>query len=979
MKKISLICSLYVMTLFLTPFTAYAQEYVITGTVKDAENGEPLAGVSVVVRNTATGVSTGIDGTYTIRIPSLYEKSYLDFSCVGYQSVGEVIGTRTRIDVNLFIDSQFMNSVVVIGYGTATKKELTGSVASLSSENLDKGSFSSAAGLLQGKVAGLIVVNSSGGDPNGKFEMLLRGTNTLSAGQGPLIIIDGVLGADIRNINFQEVETIDVLKDGSAAAIYGTRGTNGVVIITTKRARKGKTQVEYDGQVSVQSLLNRAVPMSADEFEYAISNYAPSNSGSLYGNKTDWFDEIVRTPVSHKHSLAVSGGSEKFSHRTVLNIEHNEGLQRKNNAKKYLFRTNIHQTILDGWVDLDYNATYAKRKYSPAAYSAFRHAFLHNPTEAVYDPSNKEAGGYSRIVAMDYFNPVAMVNERDVKNTVDDFCFSVRAKLNILPVRGLRWDNFISYENQHYEKRAYYTQYYPSLIGTDGKAEIDNENTTDLQWESTLNYIRVFGDHSIQGLLGYAWQEGKMHNSSMENQGFDTDIYRTDNIGMGSALPQGMAYMNSYRESNRYISFFARAMYNYDERYLGSVSIRRDGSSRFGANKKWGYFPAVSAGWRISRESFMRNVKWLDELKLRVGFGMTGNQSFDNYRSLLLMRSKDYYYNNGKWEKTYEPKSNANPLLGWEKKKEWNAGLDFSFFTGRLSGAFDFYSRITSDLLYEYDVPVPPYDYNEFFTNVGEIRNHGIEITLSGIPVKTKNFYWNTTLVISHNSNKLVKFTNEEFKNQEYKVGWLNTPVGAYCQRLIEGYGLGAFYGPVWEGVDEATGKDKFKGSIAGSVAEENWSYLGSAYPDVTLGWGNTFIWKNWDLNFSLRASIGGKVFNNMRAEFENITAIGLKNIMSSWLNHPEFMGKVAYSSKYLENASYLKLDNISLGYIVPFKSTSMIKGLKFYFAAQNVFCITSYSGVDPEVSLMGLTPGIEKTEYYPRMREFTFSVNIKF
>lgn len=958
---------------------AVAQEQgtvTVSGRIVDATSKAPLIGVSVVVEGTSNGVASDMEGNYSIEIEG--ENPVLSFSYLGYDTQNIPVANRTEINVELRENQAAIDEVVVIGYGKTTKKEVTGSVASLKSEDFNTGSFTNAAGMFQGKVAGLTITNPDGGDPNSSFEIMLRGTNTLAAGQGPLIIIDGVVGADIRNINFQEVESVDVLKDGSAAAIYGTRGTNGVVIITTKRAKAGTTSVEYDGQVSVQSVLNRAMPMTAKEFEYTINNFSPSNVGSLYGHDTDWFDEITRTPISHKHSIAVSGGSEKFSHRTILNVEQNQGIQRRNNSNKYMFKTNIHQSVLDGWVDLDYNAFYTRRDYSPANYSAFRQAFLHNPTEPVYDPSNTESGGYYRIVGMDYYNPVAMINERDARNTSDDFGGNVRATLNILPVKGLKWDNFFSYDMTRYESRTYYSHYYPSYIGTDGRAEIYNEYSNDFQWESTLNYSRTFGKHSVQALLGYTYQYGMYQYSEMVNEGFDNDWFGTNNIGSGSALTQGTASMSSYKEDNRYIAFFGRVMYNYDERYLVSVSLRRDGSSRFGADHKWGWFPAVSVGWRLNQESFLRDVEWIDELKLRAGFGVTGNQDFDNYRSLLLMQTDGYFYNNGKWQNTYTPKSNANPLLGWEKKSEWNVGVDFSFWQGRLSGAIDYYFRRTTDLLYEYDVPVPPYDYNVFFTNVGEITNQGIEVTLSGIPVMTRNFRWSTTLTLAHNENKLVKFTNEEFKNQEYKIGWINTPVGVYCQRLIEGQSLGAFYGPVWEGVGE-DGRDELKNSIAGTVAESNWEYLGSAYPDVTIGWSNTLTYRNWDLSFTLRASIGGKVFNNMRAEFENINGIGLKNIMASWLDNTDFTGPVTYSSKYLEDATYLKLDNISLGYRIPFKPTSKISHIKLYFAVQNVFCLTGYSGVDPEVSLMGLTPGIESTTYYPRTREFTFGMNIKF
>lgn len=951
-------------------------EMSVSGRIIDASSKTPLVGVSVVVEGTTRGVVTDEEGRYAIEVDGA--NSVLSFSYLGYVAQSIAVANRTEINVELREDQESIDEVVVIGYGKTTKKEVTGSVSSLKSDDFNTGSFTNAAGLFQGKVAGLSVVNPNGGDPNATYEILLRGANTLSAGQGPLLIIDGVVGADIRNINFQEVESVDVLKDGSAAAIYGTRGTNGVIIITTKRARSGQTQVEYDGQFSVQTVARRAEPLTAKEFEWVVNNYSPSSAGSLYGAETDWFDEVTRTPISHKHSLAISGGSEKFSHRTVVNVEQNQGLQRKNDAEKYLFKTNIHQTAFEGWLDLDYNAYFSKRVYSPADYSVFEQAFYHNPTEPVYDPTNTASGGYFRVDnTMAYYNPVAMLNEREQKSRADDLGGSVRATLNILPVQGLKWDNFFSYGQQSFESRDYKTRYYPSAIGQDGIATISNELSRDIQWESTLNYSRQFGRHSLQAVLGYTWQRGYYETSAMENNGFDTDDWGTDNIGSGSGLQNGQASMSSYKESNTYIALFGRVMYNYDERYLLSVSLRRDGSSRFGADNKWGWFPAVSLGWRISQEEFLRDAEWINELKLRAGYGVTGNQDFSNYQSLLLMKTSGRFYYNGKWINTYAPASNANPDLGWEKKAEWNVGVDFSVLDNRLSLTLDYYQRRTTDLLYTYQVPTPPYVYNEMFTNVGEIKNSGIEITLSGTPVRTKNLVWNSTLIFSRNTNKLVKFTNEEFTDGEYKVGWLNSPVAAYCQRLVEGESLGTFYGPRWLGVDEE-GNDIYANSIAGSVPESAWEKIGCAYPDFTLAWSNMFrICKNLDLSFTLRASIGGDILNTYALYYENLSEFGLKNISSSWLDKRN-TGGVMYSSKYIEDATYLKLDNLSLGYTFNFKS-KYIRSMRLSLTGQNLLCLTGYNGVDPEVSLSGITPGIENVSYYPSTTTFTVGVNLNF
>ena len=955
---------------------ANAQTKTVTGKVSGSD-GEILTGATLV---TASGsyALTDIDGSFSIgaKDGEAVVVSYLGYDDYTFNAAGQQnLAVVLPLSANTVLDE-----AVAIGYGKTTKKEVTGSVVSLKADDFDKGSFTSPAGMLQGKVAGLTVTNPDGGDPNASFEIMLRGTNTLVAGQGPLIIIDGVAGADMRTINFQEVESIDVLKDGSAAAIYGTRGTNGVIIITTKRAKSGTTSVEYDGQVSVQTVAARATPLNAQQYTDVINEFRPTASGSLYGAVTDWFEAITRTPVSHKHSLAIAGGSEKFSHRTVLNVEQNQGLQKGNDSEKYLLKTNLHQEAVQGWLTLDYNLAYTKRKYTPANYSAFRQAFLRNPTEPIYDETNTDAGGYFTIDAMDYYNPVAMLNEKEAYNDVDNFQGSIRATLNILPIKGLKWDNFISYGNERYESREYLTKYYPSALGQKGVAYISNSYSSDVQYESTLQYSNTFGKHSVQGILGYTFQETNSRSAAMENYGFDFDQFKTDNIGAGAALQEGLASMSSYRSMSRYIAFFGRVMYNYDEKYLASVSLRRDGSSKFGAANKWGWFPAVSLGWRINKESWFEDAANLSDLKLRAGFGVTGNQDFSSYKSLLLMDPFSYYYYDGKWVTSYAPASNPNPNLAWERKNEFNVGVDFAFFGNRFGGTLDYYYRLTTNLLYNYTVPVPPYDYSKMFTNVGSICNQGIELTLFGVPVQKENFEWNTTLTLANNTNKLISFTNEEFTAGEYKVGYMSTPIGAYSQRLIEGQSLGTFYAPIWTGVNKK-GEDTLEGAsqLTGKVKEEDWKKVGSAYPILTFGWSNSFkIWK-FGVSATFRGQAGGKIFNTYRALYENTSNLGQTNILASWLNDTSFKGKeVKYSTKYIEDASFLKLDNISVSYDLKLKN-EYLKKVRLYLTAQNIFCLTGYTGVDPEVSLSGIAPGIEGTSYYPRTRTFTFGATLTF
>ncbi len=947
------------------------QARVITGVVRDAATGFPLPGVNVSVKGTQTGTITNLEGSYSISSPS---GGVLVFSFIGYEIVEASTEGITIVDVLLKESLEQLDEVVVIGYGSATKKEITGSITSLKSDDFNKGAYTDAMGLIQGKVAGLTISKPDGADPQGGYEIILRGTNTLTSGQGPLIIIDGVAGADLKNLNFEDVESVDVLKDGSAAAIYGTRGTNGVILITTKRAKSGVTSVEYSGQVISQVAPRGVETLSAEEFRYAIANYATDKIGNDHGASTDWFKEITRPlPISQRHSLAISGGTENISHRTTFNIENNQGLLKDNEARKYLFKTNIKQNALRGKLELDVNFIMGVRDYKPANYSLFYQAFIQNPTQPVYDPGNVAFGGYSSLPGIEYYNPVAMLNERDRNGKSNDLAQNMRASLNL--AQGLKWVNFISYSTSTWEESTYFTKYFPGRIGREGEAEISNGGNNNLQYESMVNYVKSINNHNIQAVAGYSYQEFGSRSNYMINSGFDSDLLGVNDIGAGSALQEGQGEMGSYRESNKLISFFSRVMYNYDGRYLASASLRREGSSRFGANNKWGSFPSLSLGWRLNNESFLESADWLKELKLRAGYGVTGNQDFDNYKSLILMGRAGKFYYNGGWINSYQPVSNPNPDLRWERKQELNVGTDFSVFQNRLGGTIDYYYRSSTDLLYTYEVAVPPYLYKELFTNVGTISNQGIELTLNGKPVKKGNFEWNTIFTFSKNTNKLTKFSNEEFTNKYIEMGWIGGALPQYSQRIEEGESLGNFYGLLWTGLTEG-GLDKY-GNL-NPVGFPIPTIIGNAYPFCTLGWSNAMVYKNWTLNMALRSNIGGKVLNLYRAYYENWQTLGTRNVVYTQFENPEFVGNASYSSKYVEDATFLKLDNLSVDYNLKMKVKN-INSIHLSLVAQDVFTITKYKGLDPEVNLSGLEPGIERLSYYPRTTSITLGVNLSF
>jgi TonB-linked SusC/RagA family outer membrane protein len=969
-----------VMLIMLCSVTLLAQDVMITGVVKDNTSGLGMPGVSVAVKGTSTGMITDIDGKYSLNVPT---GAILVFSFIGYETTEVTITNNTVVNVSLKESVQSLDEVVVLGYGTTTKKEVTGAVTSIKSKDFNPGTFNDPMGLIQGKVAGLSITKPDGADPLAGYQILLRGANTLTSGQSPLIIIDGVIGADLKNINFQDVESFDVLKDGSAAAIYGTRGTNGVIIITTKQARKGKGTFEYSAQLSTQMAPRGVDNLSASEYEYAVKNYTSLDQDEvLKGANTNWFNEITRdAPVSYQQNVALSGGTDNFSHRTSLTHSTAQGLLDGNESKRLLLKTNLQQHVLNDKLKLDFNLTNNIRTYNPANYDIFRQAFIQNPTQPVYDNSDPKTGGYSYDDELEYYNPVAMINERQRDGKTNDMILNLRATVKIL--NNLSWDNFISTQRSEWEDNSYKTQFYPSLVGTDdtpglaGEAEIANGRSMNSQFESVINYGTSFGAHNLDVVAGYSFQEFENNSSYVGNSNFDTDVYGYNNIGAGSALVNGKAFMGSGKSSSRLIALFARTMYNINERYLASVSIRREGSSKFGDNHKWGWFPAVSLGWQIHEEGFLNDVSWVNQMKLRVGYGVTGNQDFDPYQSLILLTRSGGLYYNQQWINAYEPSQNPNPDLRWEKKKELNIGVDFGLFKSRLSGSIEYYFRRTEDLLWTFEVSVPPYLDKELFTNVGTIDNQGVELTLNALVMKKGSFQWSSTLTASHNQNILKELSNDEFTQKSYPTGFLGGAITVYTQKVEEGKPLGTFYGPVWLGVKD--GADVFKNqNPVGEVDESDWEDIGNANPLAILGWSNNLSYKNWNLTLAFRAGIGGKVLNSYRLYYESWSSLSIRNIVHTQYENPEFAGDITYSSKYVEDASFLKLDNVTLTYNFNFDS-KYISRLSVFGSAQNVFWITGYKGIDPEVNRGGLEPGIDRLSYYPRTTSLTLGLNATF
>lgn len=950
----------------------------VKGKVTDAASGIPLAGATIKEVGTNASAMTNDDGGYVISVRS--STAILQISFLGYQTLEIAAAGRSEVNIALLEDDSALEEVVVIGYGMQTKKEVTGSITSLRTTDFNTGNIANPVGLMQGKVAGLNIVRPNGGDPNGGFQIQLRGLTTLSGGQGPLVIIDGVIGGDLNSVNVEEIESIDVLKDGSAAAIYGTRGTNGVIIITTKRAKAGETAFEFSTYLAPQYVTRRLENLTADEFRQATQLRFGEGASQLDGgHSTDWFKEVTRTPADQYYNLAMGGGTESFSYRAAFNYRTTEGVVRKTGNDRLQARMAFTQKVFDNRLNIDYNFTYAQTQRQLADNNVLQMAFRYNPTEPVYDSENTLAGGYFMNAGpFQYYNPVAMVNERDRDRKEHVITGSAHATLKLTDY--LNASVFGSMMRESWLGGDYRSRYYPIGLGTNGIAERSSRLVNNNLLEATLDYRQSFGGHNLQVIGGYSYQEGMYEDMWSSNRNFDTDYFSYHNIGAGYGLGDGIAGMSSLKETNRLIAFFGRALYNFSGRYLLSASVRQEGSSRFGVNHKWGLFPAISAGWRINEERFMAEVDWVDELKLRAGYGVTGNQDIGNYQSLQLLSTGGRILYEGQWINTYRPASNPNPDLRWERKGELNLGVDFNVFAGRLYGAVDYYDRTTNDLLYTYNVPVPPNLYPTLYTNVGVIQNRGIEAVVNYKVFDGQDLTWTTTGIFNRNRNNLVSFSDQSrgYQLTDLRTGWFGTDLDTWTQRIVEGGPIGNFVAPVYLGTDE-NGYPIYKDNTGdGHISEEDREIVGNAYPKFQLGFNNTFAYRNWDLGIFFRGVFGHSILNAHRMYYENFGYLGGKNILRSALDEPNYQGIAEYSSRHVEDASYIKLDNVSIGYSFN-TSGGTIKRARIYAAGQQLLVLTKYKGVDPEINLAGLEPGIDRYEYYPRTSTVTIGINMNF
>lgn len=972
--------------LLLVSTLTFAQSKV-SGTVKD-DNGEPLIGVSVMEVGTNNGAVTDMNGNYTLNVKP---GAKLKLSYIGFTPQTVKAGSNSQIVLQE--DNTALNEVVVVGYGTMRRKDVTSSITTVKAEDLNQGVFTDPGQMLQGKVPGLVV--SSTADPNGSPTITLRGASTLRTGaMSPYYVVDGIPGVDISIVSPEDIESIDVLRDATATAIYGSKAANGVIIITTKKGSKERTNVTYNGYVAFDNILKKYDVCTADDLrQYAKDNNITLKDG---GANMDWQDEVLRTGISHNHNVNISGGNGSTNYMISADLRKREGVIKMTGFDRFNVRSLVStKTLKDHLtISIGANMMYGKHFGVPSGNegaSVLDAMNYYSPTNAV-----KNADGTWTVGSgSKNYNPLALMEENKSETVWKRNQFVGKTALELW--KGLVWNVNYSWSNYQSTYSAYNTRN-SQLEGIGNKNGQATRNTyfgREQTFETYLNYDFKVGKSKWGLMGGYSWEEKK------NNDGFGLSVegYYNDDLGWynmsyaQTILGVQNSVQSGYLEKVRNISFYGRVNYSFDSRYMLQATIRRDGSSVFGKNNRWGTFPSVSAAWNITEEKFMQNQHIFDNLKLRAGYGISGNaMGFDVYSSYNTYGASGTFVYDGKTYRTYGATKNANPDLKWESTGMLNIGLDFAFLKGRLNGTVEVYHKKTKDLIWSYPVSTTQYIYGWMDANVGEMTNKGIEFTLNAVPVRTKNFMWSTTLNLSHNKNIVDKMQNETFHTTNLTQGdpmVAGVSADGWTQRIMEGEPIGTFYTYQYAGI--VNGRSEYyvldengnrTGETTNNPSLKDRSITGCAQPKLNAGWNNTLTYKNWSLNAFITGVFGNDVYNSARAHY---TAAQMfsdgKNVLKEFLSNPvgDASGSLP-SDRYIEKGSYVRLQTLSLSYTFRNCFNDWIQDLTLYGTANNLFTITNYKGLDPEVNMGGIDPGIDyRWSRYPHTRTFMVGVKINF
>ena len=950
----------------------------VSGHVKD-DTGEDVIGASVMEKGTSNGTVTDFDGKFTLQCKS---GATLVISFIGYNP--QEVKAKDGLEITLKEDVAQLNEVVVVGYGSMAKKEISSSVVQISKDQFNQGAASDPMALIAGKVAGLNVASSADANPNAMTNIQVRGAGSLTASNGPLVVIDGIAGGDLRNIATQDVESITVLKDAGSAAIYGTRGANGVILVTTKKGSgtAGVTNVTYDSYIAFNVQKPRVGILSTDEFRR-------SRRGQDYGADTDWWDEITR-PVSYNLNqyLSIDSSTKNGYFGLSVNYKKGNGLDIVSGREEYGGRFVGEQRVLNN--RLQFNSSLSVRKVHEewGNDGLFDTALTMNPTVPVKNP---DGSYYQPNSPTDIHNPVNDLKENVSQGDRIYLLGNADVKLNILQMEQHNLNTSLSYALQYNDlKDNFYTPSTSSESfwnGYAGRARINYQKwwTNRLEW--LVNYTLTLSEHQLKAVLGYSWERSKWEQSGNENMGFVYDALSYHGIGSGSYLRDGKANLWAGSSESTLIGFFGRLNYNYRDMIFASASMRREGSTKFGANTKWGNFPSGSLAWEITKAPFAQSLaQAFQSLKPRVSYGVTGRSDFNAYQSIATYSTRGAYLIDNQWINGYAPSLNANPDLAWEKSTAFNVGVDFVALNSRLRGSVEYFDRRSKDLLYNYTAPQPPFIYNTILVNVGTTKNTGIEMSLDYDVLAKKALKWTTGINWSMGQTKLTKLSSDAYQMAYLDLYQKPGPgTSEYFFRVEEGGKIGQFYGYEHAGVDEnglLLIYDNNGNAVPAAQADPTYKRnIGNGAPKHFLSWSNSLSYKNWDLSMLFRSALGFEIFN-MRKYGMGLKGSGTDNVLrKAYTDYADVESSGGIISSYfLEKGNYFKLDNVTLGYSYSPKSRQLVENLRIYLTAKNVFTLTGYEGNDPSiVTSTGITPGIDSNSAYPQATNITLGVTVRF
>ena len=950
----------------------------ISGHVKD-ETGEGVIGASVMVKGTSNGTVTDFDGNFSLQCQS---GATLVFSYIGYNPQEQP--AKNGMEVTMKEDVAQLNEVVVVGYGSMAKKEISSSVVQISKDQFNQGAATDAMALVAGKVAGLNVATSADANPNAMSDIQVRGAGSLTASNGPLVVIDGIAGGDLRNIATQDVESITVLKDAGSAAIYGTRGANGVILVTTKKGSgtAGVTNVTYDSYIALNFQKPRIEILSTDEFRR-------SRRSQDYGADTDWWDEITR-PVSYSLNqyLSIDSSGKNGYFGLSVNYKKGNGLDIVSGREEYGARFVGEQRVLNN--RLQFNSSLSARKVHEdwGNDGLFDTALTMNPTIPVKNP---DGSYYQPNSPTDIHNPVNDLKENVSQGDRIYILGNADVKMNILQTEQHNLNTSLSYALQYNDlKDNFYTPTTSSESfwnGYDGRARINYQKwwTNRLEW--LVNYTMTLNEHQLKAVLGYSWERSNWEQSGNENMGFVYDALSYHGIGSGSYLREGKANLWAGSSESTLIGFFGRINYNYNDMIYASASMRREGSTKFGANKKWGNFPSASLAWEITNTPFAQGLKEsFLSLKPRISYGVTGRSDFNAYQSIATYSTRGAYLIDNQWINGYAPSLNANPDLAWEKSTAFNIGVDFVVLNSRLRGSVEFYDRRSQDLLYNYTAPQPPFIYNTILVNVGTTKNTGVEVALEYDVLAKKAVKWTTGFNWSMGQTKLTKLSSDAYQMAYLDLYQKPGPgTSEYFFRVEEGGKIGQFYGYEHAGIDDnglLLIYDNDGNAIPAAQADPSYKRnIGNGAPKHFLSWTNSLSYKNWDLSMMFRGAFGFEIFN-MRKYGMGLKGSGTDNVLrKAYTDYADVNSSGGIISSYfLEKGDYFKLDNVTLGYTLTPKSRQLVESFRIYLTAKNVFTLTGYEGNDPSiVTSTGITPGIDSNSAYPQATQVSLGVTLRF